>query len=109
MLYHLSRINSLLHLFFFQINHSRDSFLVLSSDGLTFSVSDEEIVSLVSSCETPQEAANRLADQAQHFGSEDNITVIVIPLGAWGKYQSSASNLNYNFGKSLMHSKFRSG
>ncbi len=88
-----------------QVKHGKDAFLVLSSDGLSFTVSDEEIVNIVSCCETPREACSRLLDQAQHFGSEDNVTVMVIPLGAWGKYQRKSSNTQYNFGRILSHSR----
>lgn len=88
-----------------EIKHGKDAFLVLSSDGLSFAISDEEIVQIVNSCQTPKEACSRLMDQAQHFGSEDNITVMVIPLGAWGKYQKSSFNTQYTFGRILSHSK----
>ncbi|XP_035828217.1 protein phosphatase 1K, mitochondrial [Aplysia californica] len=88
-----------------EIKHGKDAFLVLSSDGLSFAISDQEIVNIVSSCQTPKEACSRLLDQAQHFGSEDNVTVMVVPLGAWGKYQKSSSNTQYNFGRILSHSR----
>uniref|UniRef100_A0A0B6ZKA8 PPM-type phosphatase domain-containing protein n=1 Tax=Arion vulgaris TaxID=1028688 RepID=A0A0B6ZKA8_9EUPU len=88
-----------------EIKHGSDAFLVLSSDGLSHSISDHEIVNIVSSCRTPQEACNRLTDQAQHFGSEDNVTVIVIPLGAWGKYQKLTNDHHFNFGRALSNSK----
>ncbi|CAL1533481.1 unnamed protein product [Lymnaea stagnalis] len=88
-----------------EVKHGSDAFLVLSSDGLSFAISDEEIVNIVSSCQTPQEACSRLSDQAQHFGSEDNVTVLVIPLGAWGKYQKLTGGHNFNFGRILSHSR----
>jgi len=88
-----------------QIKHGKDAFLVLCSDGLSFTISDQEIVNIVSSCIHPQEAVSRLIDQAQHFGSEDNVTVMVVPLGAWGKYQQSNTTNQYSFGRILTHSR----
>jgi len=87
-----------------EIKHGKDAFLLLFSDGLGFSVSDDEAVSLVCSSATPHEAVNRLVDQAQTFGSEDNVTVMVVPLGAWGKYQDTSTK-KYNFGRLLSHSR----
>jgi len=88
-----------------EIKHGRDAFFVLCSDGLSFAISDKEIVNIVSSCVDPKEACSRLIDQAQHFGSEDNVTVMVVPLGAWGKYQQTQKTTQYNFGRILAHSK----
>ncbi|CAG5132844.1 unnamed protein product [Candidula unifasciata] len=89
-----------------EVKHGSDAYLVMSSDGLSHAISDQEIVNVVTSCQTPQEACSRLADQAQHFGSEDNVTVVVIPLGAWGKYQKLDTNYSFNFGRVLSNSKF---
>ncbi|XP_059144557.1 protein phosphatase 1K, mitochondrial-like [Physella acuta] len=88
-----------------EVKHGSDAFLILSSDGLSFALSDEEMVNIVSSCQSPQEACSRLSDQAQHFGSEDNVTVLVIPLGAWGKYQKLTGGHNFNFGRILSNSR----
>ncbi|GFO18423.1 protein phosphatase 1k, mitochondrial-like [Plakobranchus ocellatus] len=88
-----------------EVKHGHDAFLVLSSDGLSFAISDQEIVDIVNKCHNPEEACSRLADQAQHFGSEDNVTVMVIPLGAWGKFEALPSNSSFSFGRVLSHSK----
>ncbi|XP_013095385.2 protein phosphatase 1K, mitochondrial-like [Biomphalaria glabrata] len=87
-----------------EVKHGSDAFLVMCSDGLSFAISDEEIVNIVNNTDTPDEACYRLSDQAQHFGSEDNVTVIVIPLGAWGKYQK-LTGVHMNFGRILTHSR----
>ena len=71
------------------MKHSRDSFLVLTTDGISNVISDREVIDIVSSHHTPSEAALFLADQALHFGSEDNVTALVVPFGAWGKFSSS--------------------
>lgn len=85
----------------FQIKHYKDAFLVLTTDGVSFVLADNEVVSIVSRCRCPQEAANIVADQALHFGSEDNATAVIVPFGAWGKYVQDTSAIEYNFGRNL--------
>ncbi|CAB4065940.1 PPM1K [Lepeophtheirus salmonis] len=86
-----------------RIQHSKDQFLALVTDGVTFALSDKEIVETVKSFSEPQEAADRLVDQALLYGSEDNLTVLILPLGVWGKDQSKASNF-FSLGRSLNNS-----
>ncbi|RUS91153.1 hypothetical protein EGW08_001066 [Elysia chlorotica] len=88
-----------------EVKHSHDAFLVLGSDGLSFAISDQEIVDIVNQSHNPEEACNRLTDQAQHFGSEDNVTVMVIPLGAWGKFESLPASSTLSFGRMLSNSR----
>ncbi|KAL8607572.1 hypothetical protein ACOMHN_003491 [Nucella lapillus] len=89
------------HLRALEIRHGYDAFLMLATDGLCFVLSDEEMINIVSSCQSPAEAAGLVADQALHFGSEDNASVLVLPFGAWGKYIASASSLQYRFGRNM--------
>lgn len=89
------------HLKSLEIKHGYDAFLMLATDGLSFVLSDDEMVNIINSCQTPSEAANLLADQALHFGSEDNCSVIVVPFGAWGKYIAASNSLQYRFGRNL--------
>lgn len=72
-----------------QLKHGHDGFLILSSDGLNFVLNDNEVVDIVGICQNPQDAATFITDQALQFGTEDNTTVVVIPLGAWGKYRNT--------------------
>ncbi|XP_063412558.1 protein phosphatase Mn(2+)-dependent 1K-like [Mytilus trossulus] len=67
------------------LKHGKVAFLVLTTDGVNFVLNDQELVDIICCCSTPQEAASFVTDKALHFGSEDNSTAIVIPLGAWGK------------------------
>ena len=92
----------LLQLFLPQIKHGYDAFLMLATDGLCYVLSDDEMVNIINSCRSPSEAAGLVSDQALHFGSEDNSSVIVVPFGAWGKYISSASSLQYRFGRNML-------
>ena len=67
-----------------QIRHSRDAFLVLTTDGINCVMSDQEICDVIQRTEDPAEAARCLTDQALHYSSEDNATAVVVPLGSWG-------------------------
>jgi protein phosphatase PTC6 len=77
------------------------SHLLLLSDGLTETLSDQELVDLCRPPENhlnehsspqaawdhwnPQDAAKRIIDFAEEVGASDNMTVLVIRLGGWGK------------------------
>lgn len=71
------------------VQHSHDSFLALTTDGVNFIMSNQEICDVISRCHDPTEAAHVIAEQALQYGSDDNSTVIVVPFGAWGKQQNS--------------------
>ncbi|XP_029381806.1 protein phosphatase 1K, mitochondrial isoform X2 [Echeneis naucrates] len=81
------------------VHHASDSFLALTTDGINFLLNDQEICDLVNQCHDPTEAADVIAQQALQYGSEDNSTIVVVPFGAWGKYQSStaAYSISRNF------------
>lgn len=51
---------------------------VLCSDGLSGMISDQEILQVVVSSATPDEAAKRLVALANEHGGEDNITAVVV-------------------------------
>ena len=63
------------------------SHIVLTSDGISSLVSHEEVNDLVRFAPTPVEGAKRVLSFAEGVGSEDNATVIVVPLLGWGKPQ----------------------
>jgi serine/threonine protein phosphatase PrpC len=54
-----------------------DSLVILCTDGLWNTVSDEELVDVVRNSSSAQEACNRLIDRANEYGAEDNITVVL--------------------------------
>lgn len=72
-----------------QVKHGRDSFLLLITDGVHFSMSDGEICDTIQKCHTPHQAATTLTDQAIQYGSDDNASAIIVPLGQWGKDSST--------------------
>ncbi|XP_025825880.1 probable protein phosphatase 2C 45 isoform X2 [Panicum hallii] len=53
-------------------------FLILASDGLWDVVTNEEAVAMVKPIQDPQEAANKLLQEASKRGSSDNITVVIV-------------------------------
>ncbi|XP_072050793.1 protein phosphatase Mn(2+)-dependent 1K-like isoform X2 [Amphiura filiformis] len=69
-----------------EIKHTKDGFLVMVTDGVHFVMNDQEICDSVISCHSPQEAADFVVDHALQFGSDDNVSAIVIPLGQWGRF-----------------------
>ncbi|XP_022059174.1 protein phosphatase 1K, mitochondrial [Acanthochromis polyacanthus] len=75
----------------FTVQHANDSFLALTTDGINFLLSDQEICDVINQCQNPTEAADVIAQQALQYGSEDNATIVIVPLGAWGKHRSSAN------------------
>ncbi|XP_056155978.1 protein phosphatase 1K, mitochondrial-like [Lampris incognitus] len=70
------------------VKHASDSFLALTTDGINFLLSDQEICDVINQCHDPTEAAEVILQQALQYGSEDNASAIVVPLGAWGKQTS---------------------
>lgn len=84
------------------VQHAKDSFLVLTSDGVNFLLSDQEICDVINQCHDPTEAAEVISQQALQYGSEDNSSVIVVPFGGWGKQQSCLSgySMSRNFASS---------
>ncbi|XP_077074134.1 protein phosphatase Mn(2+)-dependent 1K [Siphateles boraxobius] len=81
------------------LQHAHDSFLVLTTDGINFIMTNQEICDVINQCHDPTEAANVIAEQALQYGSEDNSTIIVVPFGAWGKHQNDeyTYNMSRNF------------
>jgi len=85
------------------LKHGKDRYLVLVTDGISFVMSDEEIGAVVSRCEKPHEAAEKLVDQALLHSSEDNVTALVVPFGAWGMSDPSDGHASviYGIGRNL--------
>jgi protein phosphatase PTC6 len=60
------------------------SFLVLMSDGVSGSVSDQEVVDVVKEAKTPEQAARNVIDYACEVSQDgDNATCMVVRLGGW--------------------------
>lgn len=61
------------------------AYVVLVTDGVTSVLSDAEIVDLARNARDPRTAAKYVLEFAEEMGSDDNATVIVLPLAGWGK------------------------
>ena len=55
---------------------------VLCSDGLSGMISDENIRAILLGADDPQRAAQNLVDAAKEAGGDDNVTVVVVNIGA---------------------------
>lgn len=66
----------------FTLDLSEGDRLVICSDGLSGMVSEDEMASVLKQVSDPQSVADQLVDQANEAGGEDNITVIVVDVGA---------------------------
>lgn len=66
----------------FSLSLAEGDRLMICSDGLSGMVSDDEIAEVLGEVTDPQAAADRLVDLANEAGGEDNITVIVVDVGA---------------------------
>jgi len=69
--------------------------LVLATDGLTKLLSDEEILTAVASAENLTTACDSLIDMANHMGSDDNATCLLVRLVEQPWYRSVASRLQF--------------
>ncbi|KAK0652001.1 phosphatase 2C-like domain-containing protein [Cercophora newfieldiana] len=60
------------------------SFLALMSDGVSGTLSDQEIVDVIKEARTPEEAARQVVEFATEISSDgDNATCLVVRLGGW--------------------------
>ncbi|KAK3609154.1 hypothetical protein CHS0354_002133 [Potamilus streckersoni] len=89
-----------------EVKHGKDSFLVLMTDGLSYVLNDQEICDIIISSAIPSEAATLVTDEALQFGSEDNVTAVIIPFGAWGKYRSTTRTIPYSFGRNFFSTRY---
>ncbi|KAG0339346.1 hypothetical protein BG000_002317 [Podila horticola] len=60
------------------------AFLVLVSDGISSVMSNQEVVDCVKLENNPTQAAANVLNLAEQLGAEDNCTVLVVKLPAWG-------------------------
>ncbi|KAF9584966.1 hypothetical protein BGW38_004468 [Lunasporangiospora selenospora] len=60
------------------------AFLVLMSDGITGVMSNQEVVDCIKLEESPTLAAANVLNLAEQLGAEDNCTIMVVKLPAWG-------------------------
>ncbi|KAK6824743.1 protein serine/threonine phosphatase 2C [Apiospora arundinis] len=67
-----------------EIGPAQYSFIVLMSDGVSGTLSDQEIVDIVKEAKTPEEGATAVVNYASEVTSNgDNATCLVVRLGGW--------------------------
>ena len=80
-----------------EVKHHKDQFLLLVTDGISQVITEQEMVNIVRSCSNPQEACKFLTDIALQYGSDDNSTAVILPLGAWGRSSPDVKGVKYFF------------
>uniref|UniRef100_H3AB05 protein-serine/threonine phosphatase n=1 Tax=Latimeria chalumnae TaxID=7897 RepID=H3AB05_LATCH len=78
-----------------KLQNSKDSFLIMATDGISGIMEDQEMCDIVKRCQDPAEAARLLTDQALQYGTQDNVTSVVIPFDAWGKYKNALTSSSF--------------
>lgn len=67
-----------------ELGPAQYSFLVLMSDGVSGTLSDQEIVDVVKEARTPEEGAKHVVEYATEVTTDgDNATCLVVRLGGW--------------------------
>ncbi|KAG2462442.1 protein phosphatase 1K, mitochondrial-like [Polypterus senegalus] len=77
------------------LQESRDSFLILATDGVSGIMEVQEMCDIVKKCQDSSEAAVIVTDQALQYGAQDNVTAIVVPFGAWGRYKNALTSSSF--------------
>ncbi|XP_041065623.1 protein phosphatase 1K, mitochondrial-like [Carcharodon carcharias] len=78
-----------------ELEHTKDCFLILTTDGVSGILEAQEVCDIVKKCQDPSEAAAAVNEQALQYGTQDNLTTMVIPFGAWGKYSTSLAHPSF--------------
>ena len=68
-----------------ELSAAQYSFVVLTSDGVSGHLDDQEVVDIVKEAKTPAEASQKLIEFAVETGGDDadNATALVVRLGGW--------------------------
>ncbi|XP_067909411.1 protein phosphatase Mn(2+)-dependent 1K-like [Heterodontus francisci] len=78
-----------------KLEHAKDCFLILTTDGVSGIMEAQELCDIVKKCQDPSEAAAVVNEQALQYGTQDNVTTMVVPFGAWGKYNISLAHTSF--------------
>ncbi|XP_072334893.1 protein phosphatase 1K, mitochondrial-like [Scyliorhinus torazame] len=78
-----------------ELDHTKDCFLILTTDGVSGIIEAQEVCDIVKRCQDPSEAAAVVNEQALQYGTQDNVTTMVVPFGAWGKHSTSLAHTSF--------------
>jgi protein phosphatase PTC6 len=75
-----------------ELGAAQYSFIVMVSDGVSGTLSDQEIVDIVKEAKTPEQAARDVVSFATEVSTEgDNATCLVVRLGGWERRQEGGT------------------
>ena len=78
------------------VDQDEDNFLALITDGVSTVMNTEQAVSIMSSSVEPEESVQMLTTSAVQFGSEDDITAVLLPFRSFGtKSDNNRQEMNY--------------
>ena len=77
-----------------ELGPAQYSFLVLMSDGISGTLSDQEIVDVIKEARTPEEGARHVVEYATEISSDgDNATCLAVRLGGWERRSEGIGSL----------------
>ena len=82
-----------------------DSFLMLCSDGISHSITDSEIVSIINQHKNASDACFDLTSTAQQYGSDDDVTAVVVPLNGWAIHSTGGAPVVYSMFRTMVGSR----
>ena len=79
-----------------EVDQDKDSFLALITDGVSAVMNTNQAVGILSSSTEPEEAVEMLTTSAAQFGSQDDITAILLPFRSFGmKSYDNEHDINF--------------
>jgi protein phosphatase 1K len=79
-----------------EINQDKDNFLALITDGVSAVMNTDQAVSILNSSSVPEESVEMLTISAAQFGSDDDITAILLPFRSFGmRYYDNEQDIKF--------------
>ena len=79
-----------------KVDQDKDNFLALITDGVSAVMNTNQTVSILSSSSEPEESVEMLTTAAAQFGSEDDITAVLLPFRSFGmKSDDDEKDINF--------------
>ena len=78
-----------------EVDQDKDNFLALITNGVSAVMNTEQTVSILSSSLEPEESVETLTTCAVQFGSEDDITAILLPFRSFGMRSDNEQDFNF--------------
>ena len=79
-----------------QVDQDKDNFFALITDGVSAVMDTNQTVTILSSSSEPNESVEMLTTSAAQFGSEDDITAVLLPFRSFGmKSDDDEQDINF--------------